>query len=183
MSVDDYWFIFSSILYQGIEYFVLSMSKSNTNTVRHSKTVNKLMSKRKAIWKLKRDYPSADNCLKYKAATSALNCALTREAADKELSIINSGSLGQFYKHINCRLSHKSGIAPIKNVQGLVCVSDCDKAEEFSKFFAGVGVVDDGVFPPFSCNHDNSVLSASFSPSNCSKHMTNVVKDTTSLRG
>ena len=166
VSVDDYWFVFSSILYQGIEYFVPSISKPNTNTVRHSKIVNKLMSKRKAIWKLKRDCPSSDNCLKYKAATSALSCALTREAADKELSIINSGNLGQFYKHINCRLSHKSGIAPIKNAQGLVCVSDGDKAEEFSNYFAGVGVIDDGVLPPFSCNHDISVVSDSSSSVN-----------------
>ena len=56
---------------------------------------------------------------------------------------MNSSSLGGLYKHINARLSHKSGIAPIQSVDGSFCISDVDKAEVFSNYFAELGIVDD----------------------------------------
>jgi hypothetical protein len=87
---------------------------------------------------------TADNSEKYKEATIALNEMLANEAVSKELNIIKSGNLGKFYKHVNDWLNHKTGIAPLTNIDGSFCLSDYDKAEVFSVYFSGVGCVDDG---------------------------------------
>ena len=68
--------------------------------------------------------------------------------ANEEFAIINSGNLGRFYKHVNCRIHHKSGIAPIKHTSGQLLTADSDKAEAFSSYFSEIGVIDDGLLPP-----------------------------------
>ncbi|HMK58442.1 MAG TPA: hypothetical protein VK462_05285, partial [Nitrososphaeraceae archaeon] len=122
----------------------------------HSWAVKKLISKRKTLWRLKRSSPTDINVAKYNTATVALNNALSVDAASKELKIIKSGNIGQFYKHVNSRLNHKSGIAPLTKPDGSICVFDSDKSELFSNYFASVGIVDDGLLPASS--HCSSLI-------------------------
>lgn len=146
-TVDDHWHRLSSILSQGIDSFVpTATTKSNCN-VYHSGIVKKLISKRKTLWRIKRSSLLVKDNDKYKAVTTALNDALVHEAASKELNIIKSGNLGQFYKHVNSRLNHKTGIAPLSNQDGSLCISDSGKSEMFSVYFASVGIIDDGYLP------------------------------------
>ena len=55
-----------------------------------------------------------------------------------EQSDIYSANLGNFYRYINCRLSCKSGVGPLKTGSGEVIVSDVEKAEVLDKYFTGV---------------------------------------------
>ena len=67
-----------------------------------------------------------------------------------ERNIIQSGNLGQFYKHINSRLNHRSGIAPLLNSDGVLATNDLDKANILNLTFASFGTVDNGNIPTIS---------------------------------
>ena len=119
-TVDELWDCFCTILLQGIDCFVPTTTGVTSLKVHHSWGVKKLMSKRRTFWRLKRSSPTNINVKKYNTATVTLNAALLDEAASKELKIIKSGNIGQFYKHVNSRLHHKSGIAPLMKPGGTI---------------------------------------------------------------
>jgi hypothetical protein len=75
----------------------------------------------------KRNSPPLANKDDYSAVTRALKTALVNEEATKELKIIKSGNLGILYGHINSRLNHKTGIAPLINQAGQLLTSNRDK--------------------------------------------------------
>jgi len=52
---------------------------------------------------------------KYKLIISELKGAVLQVAFNKEKIILGSGNLGQFYKLVNDRMAHKSGVAPLKD--------------------------------------------------------------------
>jgi Reverse transcriptase (RNA-dependent DNA polymerase)/Endonuclease-reverse transcriptase len=153
VSADVVWNSFVSKLSLGIDGCVPSSNvckvsnSANKRCNKHHHSVRKLASKRKRIWGLKRRSPTIINIGKYKKCTIDLNAAIAAEAARLELNILRSGNIGSFFKHVNSRLNHKTGIAPISNSAGCIVFSDHEKAEAFNEYFAGVGTVDNGVFP------------------------------------
>lgn len=62
----------------------------------------------------KRSNTNTENKQRYKNSTAQLKSALNKVTETKERQIINSGNLGSFYRHVNSKLSHKSGVAPLK---------------------------------------------------------------------
>ena len=64
-----------------------------------------------------------------------------------EKSIIKSQNLGILYKHINSRLTHRVGIAPLLNQDGVLVLNDTDKLEVLNKHFITVGKPDDRLCP------------------------------------
>ena len=60
-----------------------------------------------------------------------------------------SGDIGKFYKYVNQKKSHKSGVAPLKDPFGVLANTDLDKAELLNKSFINVGVVDNCSIPSF----------------------------------
>jgi len=73
--------------------------------------VRKPVTKKRQVWRRKRGFPSTESSSNYLSATAALNTAVQNESAPRELNVIKSCNIGTFYKFVNCRLSHKSGIA------------------------------------------------------------------------
>ena len=63
-----------------------------------------------------------------------------------ENHIIDSGKIGRFYKHVNRKMTSKSGIGAIK-VNDQYITDPNLQAEEFSQFFAGKFIKDDGILP------------------------------------
>ena len=61
-----------------------------------------------------------------------------------------------FYQYVNSKKTHKSGVAPLKDENGNLVVSDADKAEILNKYFIEVGTIDNGILPPFCCDTPNS---------------------------
>ena len=84
----------------------------------------------------------------------ALNNELVTEASSREYKIIASNNLGKFYKHINSRLNHRTGIPQIIDKNSNYCVSDLDKAEVFSEYFSSFGTDDNGILPRVLPNTD-----------------------------
>lgn len=147
-NANDCWNSFSEIVHLGLQQFVPTFpeAKSRSRTL-HNVTVHSLMSKRKHLWQQKRNNPSPLNKERYVAVTKALKLALANEEAAKELNIIKSGNLGLLYGHINSRLNHKTGIAPLINPAGQLLTSDKDKADLLNDFFVEIGTTDNGVLP------------------------------------
>ena len=149
-SANDCWNLFSSVLNEGLINFVpfqpIFPHRKLVN--RTSKTVWRLSLKKKKIWKMAKRNPSAANKLKFKKAATSLKRALIAEVADKEKFILTSQNLGAFYKHVNSRFAHKSGIAPLLAPSGVLALTDLEKANVLNNFFASVGTVDDKTLPP-----------------------------------
>jgi len=64
-----------------------------------------------------------------------------------EKMMIELRSLGTLYKHINSRLTHNVGIAPLIGNDGSFVKSDVGKAETLNSHFVKVGKPDDGTRP------------------------------------
>ena len=64
-----------------------------------------------------------------------------------EEKVIKSNSIGSIFKHISARLTHKTGIAPLKNSQNLLIVDNSEKAKLLNSHFVSVGTADDGNLP------------------------------------
>jgi hypothetical protein len=91
--------------------------------------------------------PTAVKYAKIKKCTLAIKTAIVDKITKNEQIIIQSKNRGALYSHINKRLTHKAGIAPIHDSSGVVVTDDLAKAEVLNAHFINVGTVDDGVLP------------------------------------
>jgi len=63
----------------------------------------------------------------------------------QEECVINANGLGAFYRHVNQRVTHRSGIGALIDSSGNTVVSDVAKEGMFNEHFAAVGIIDNGV--------------------------------------
>ena len=85
--------------------------------------------------------------VKYRECCSLWSRLVQKYEAETEKHIIEARNLGAFYRYINNRLTHKDGIGAIVTSDNTVLTDDMEKANEFNKYFASVGIVDDGNLP------------------------------------
>ena len=76
------------------------------------------------------------------------NSLLRQHQKETERDIIDVNNVGTFYKYVNNRLGSKSGVNPLCGPDGKLVTNDYSKAELLNRFFASVGVTDDGKMPP-----------------------------------
>ena len=110
-------------LYEGINLFVpikLRVQTRNNQKKRVPNFVKKLHEKKLLSWQTLKDDNSLSNAVAYKQSAAAVKLAYLKNDFCEEARILNSGDLGQFYRHVNGRLSHKDGIAPLKRPDGLI---------------------------------------------------------------
>ena len=74
---------------------------------------------------------------------------ITKFDVMREQRILEANNLGAFYRFVNKKLSSKSGIAPLKDLNGNFKFSDLDKAELLNQYVVSVFTVDDGNCPTF----------------------------------
>jgi len=102
-----------------------------------------LQAKKLKLWRTRKDLPTAENITIYKKK-------FITEKKTKQLVIGNNKkNLGIFYKHINSRLTHKTGITPLCEPDGTIVIEDGHKANLLNSHFVSVGTIDDGIFLPF----------------------------------
>ena len=100
------------------------------------------------LWRKLSQHPLDPNLqIKYRECCSLWNRLVHNHETEIEKHIIESRNLGAFYRYINNRLTHKDSIGAIVTSNNVVLTDDTDKANEFNKYFASVGVVDDGNLP------------------------------------
>jgi len=74
--------------------------------------------------------------------------ALRADVIAYEQRIIDANDLGAFYKFVNKRTASRSSVGAIVAKDGNILTDIHEKANAFYKYFASVGVADDGTVPP-----------------------------------
>ena len=75
------------------------------------------------------------------------------------MKIVNTNNLGSFYKYVNQRSAHKTGIGPLKNSAGDIVLENMEKAELLNSYFTSICTVDNGISPTVSsCAQDTETL-------------------------
>jgi hypothetical protein len=148
-TADQCWASFLDAIYGGIDLYVPACTIRPGCKVLQSKAVRKLTKKKLRCWREWRLHKSPTAYESYKRVRNQYKDALTAQVIKQELSVIHSGTLGAFYKHVNARRAHQSGIAPLRDASNTLCVEDSGKAEILNQAFASVGIDDDGRLPDF----------------------------------
>jgi len=77
---------------------------------------------------------------------------------ESERRVIEANNVGSFYRHVNKRMSNRSGIAPVYDAQGTLVTDDQTKAKLLNNYFALVDTVDNRCFPVVSHRSDSDVV-------------------------
>ena len=93
---------------------------------------------------------------RYDSIANQCRLEITNFDVTREQRILDANNLGAFYRFVNKKLSSKSGIAPLMNVNGDLIFSDTDKAELLNQYFTSVFTVDDGNLPVFQSRLSSS---------------------------
>jgi len=56
----------------------------------------------------------------------------------RENKIIQSKNQGRFYKHVNSKLSNKSGVGMLKNEDGVMITDDVERANLLNNVFCSI---------------------------------------------
>jgi len=90
-------------------------------------------------------------------------------------NILASSDLGLFYKYVNSRLSHRDGIAPLKDPNGNFAFTDADKAELLNSTFTTGRTADNGILPDVKpCGYSNTLGSVMFDAKEIYSKLTNL---------
>ena len=150
-SPDHMWSMFLEVLNTVIDMFVpiVKTENRNNNKQKHyPRCINKALAKKRHTWKLCKVQPH--NCLlKYKYRESSRVCSYLIKEHEKQIEqkVIEANSTGAFYKHVNRRLRYKAGVGPLFDDDGKLVTNDLYKSELLNKYFASVGVTDNGIMP------------------------------------
>jgi Reverse transcriptase (RNA-dependent DNA polymerase)/Endonuclease-reverse transcriptase len=173
-TANDCWLLFCNVMNQCLADFVpfkvLSVTGSNTsvtkNKKRYSKNVRKLIVKKKNIWiSMKRKQINTSKVLaKYKKCAQLIKQTINSNELSHEAKVIESNNVGAIFKHIKSRLTHKTGIAPLRDSNRELVFDNLAKAELMNSHFVKMGTVDNGELPNVGYFSDsgNSIASAYF---------------------
>jgi len=164
-------------LYQGINLYVPIRKRRDSQakfTYHVSTVVKDHQAEKLKSWQVLKAQGSSENFIRYKKSAAAIKLAHFNEDVEREQAIISSNNLGQFYKHINSRLSHRSGVAPLKSPDGTFAFVDAEKAELLNSTFTASRTVDSGVLPVINTNVTARIDSVLFEPDIIFTKLTNL---------
>jgi len=117
------------VLNTGIAAHTPTKIVSNTN-LKYFKVyplyIRQLVRKKRFAWRLYKRGRSQHLKDKYLAARRKCDNAISSFTQLKEARIVNSGNLGLLYKHINSKLTHKSGVGLLKRADGSLVHDDLE---------------------------------------------------------
>jgi hypothetical protein len=87
--------------------------------------VQHLQNEKRRLWR-KRHEPGGATA--YSKCAKNCRLAIERVVKNRESALINSGNVKKLYSYINGQLKSKSGVSPLKDTDGALCVNDVDKA-------------------------------------------------------
>jgi hypothetical protein len=169
-AANDCWSNFVRVMTDGIQCCVPLKPAAQWKSAKHSRfttarSVANLLLKKNKLWREKQKSPTLINDQKYKMCVEDIAQARKTSETIAENKILEGNNLSALYKHINARLTHKSGIAPlIDPADGTLHTADLDKANILNRYFISVGIVDDGLRPPLSIHDNHSLVSVTFDP-------------------
>ena len=164
--------IMQTILLQGINVCIPTRKIFSSNQCIKTKTkvsseVKQLQAVKLDRWHTLKHDDSLLSSIRYRQSAAAVKLACLKEQFNEELKVLTSTDLGLFYKHVNARLSHRDGIAPLKDPNGIFAFTDAEKSELLNSTFTKHRTVDNGFLPEVkSCGYSNTFCSVLFDPGN-----------------
>ena len=118
--------------------------------------IKKLLNTKALQWQLVKRTGDVTNKAKYNSIGKQCIAASNMFHSDNELILIDNGNREAFYKYVNNWTSFKSGIAPLKDGDGVVQNEDSIKARIVSQFASNF-TIDNHHIPEFNL-HRNANL-------------------------
>ena len=150
-TADGIWTAFCDILDEAIELFVPSVTKTTERKARrraYPKHIRVLLQRKRAIWsKCRRKQNDLDLKAKYSEISANCRLAIQQHEIMLEKRVIDSNSVGAFYRFVNAKSCNRTGVGPLLGTDGQPVVNDKDKADVLNSFFGSVCVTDDGSRP------------------------------------
>lgn len=148
LTVDSLWGAFRDKLIEGMDLFVPVNNNDNVNMKKYPKFIRQLLSKKSCAWRAMKRAP-LDNGLieKYKVLSMKCRDAIHKREIERELKLIKSDNIGTFYKFVNNKLNHPSGIGVLLDSDNKPVIDDFKKAELLNSYFESVYVDDNGHQP------------------------------------
>jgi len=135
LTVESVWSAFCQVLYEAIELYVPYATTNMAGTKKqysrkYPKTIRKAFSRKRCLWRKHRQNLQNPHILnKYKEAEAKCRQLVHEYEAVTERRISNNSNVGSFYRHINKRMSCRSGVGVLHSTDGTDAVSDLEKAE------------------------------------------------------
>ena len=176
-SADDCWILFSDFINECNMKFVSIKTLKPENRISNTKTqprvVKNLLLKKHKLWKKLKEDPSDIIKSRYSLCVASIKTVQDDLEFKKEKKIIESQNLGVLYKHINSRMSHKQGIAPLKDYYGNIVSDDAGKASILNINFSQMCTIDDGKIPLPIIDYNNTIIPPllSFSSIHFNEHL------------
>ena len=147
------WCTFLELIWSAVELFVPPKSNKMSRFKRHPKEVRKIIGKKHQLWKKCREYPTDLKAhWAYRSCTNEVRAKCRDMVNREEEAVISSKNVGDFYRYINKRLSHRDAIGALVDDSGNVITSCDDKANMFNSYYASAGTVDNGQIPAINNN-------------------------------
>ena len=154
LTPDTIWSAFCEILDSAIDLFVPCTDvrpRKNVKTRQYPRHIRKLLSRKLILWrKFKSNRTDAAAKARYKELEADCRDAIRNYEIHRETKVINSGNIGDFYNHVNKRMTSRSKIGTLTTPSGEIVQSDTDKANLLNGYFASVCTQDDGSQPHFT---------------------------------
>jgi len=153
-SAPEYlWSNFTSILKAAFDIFVpirRVTTRLNVKRYRYPKYIRNELNKKHRAWVRYKKLNTTESKQHYNEVARKCKVVIYEFESLKEKKIIESKNLGQFYRHVNSRLSCKSGVAPLRRTDGTYIADNQEKANILNEFFGSVFTKDNGIDPHFS---------------------------------
>jgi len=109
--------------------------------------IRKLYRAKAAAWRRFKRFKSAKLHHDYKAASSRCRKAVYAHAVKREEAIIESGNLGKFFRYSKSKFTHKPGVGPLQQADGIKTIDPAIKAKLLSQYFQSQFTPDNNVLP------------------------------------
>jgi hypothetical protein len=167
LTVDLLWAAFCDILNLGISLFVPFRMNKTHNGINYPKHIRQLKSSRSRAWRVQKNNSDNSNLVEnYKRLSNKYRDALCAHELDCERKVTEAGNLGTFYKFVNKKLTHPSGIGVLYDTNNKPIINDQHKAELLNSYFESVYVDDDGITPRCErkVSMDTKIVTVKFEP-------------------
>jgi hypothetical protein len=134
-NVEGLWLLFKDAIYAGINLYVpLRSSIHRTGRRQYPTHIARALKLKRHFWRTRH---RRNGLARYSAQTRVCSRLIRKFHTGQERKLLSSGSIRDFYKHVNSKLCASQRIAPVCN-NGVLLTDDGDKAKAFNEYFASV---------------------------------------------
>jgi len=156
-NTQSMWDSFNAVVKVAIDAFVPLRNfplNRKSDVKLYPKYIRRLFSKKLTAWHRFKHFGTPKLKERYESCSRECQLAVDGFINDRESALINSDNVGRFYRYVNNKIVSKSGVAPLKDSNGVLLTDDHSKADTLSNYFGSVFTVDDNQIKCVSLSSD-----------------------------